>query len=121
MILYYPFFVANISGTLLVESDRVIIECIHGDLWNMVSNGDRDVTIILTSDNSREITGDTNLISESQLMEILDGVKNIRHRFRDDFTEGKSVLLEWSYAQRSSLNKIPTGEEYLVFYEARTV
>ena len=39
----------------------------------------------------------------------------------DDLLEGKSALLEWSFAVSCDVNKNPAGDEYLVFYEARTV
>ena len=45
----------------------------------------------------------------------------IRKIFRDELTEGKSILFEWSFARDCDLNKVPIGNEYLVFYEARTV
>lgn len=44
-----------------------------------------------------------------------------RREQSQDLLEGKSALLEWSFAQSCDFEKEPTGEEYLVFYEARTV
>ena len=45
----------------------------------------------------------------------------IRKLFKDDLLEGKSALLEWSFAVSCDVNKNPAGDEYLVFYEARTI
>ena len=44
-----------------------------------------------------------------------------RRSYRDELLEGKSVLLEWSLAQNSDLDSRPVGEEFLVFYEMRTI
>ena len=41
--------------------------------------------------------------------------------FRDDLLEGKSALFEWSFANSCNKDKCPIGDEYLVFYEARTI
>ena len=42
-------------------------------------------------------------------------------RFREDLSEGRSVLAEWSYAYNTDLCNKPIGDRYLVFYELRTV
>ena len=60
-------------------------------------------------------------MQEEQLNELLKYVPTIRRTFRDDLLEGKSVMLEWSFANKSDINKEPIDEEFLVFYEARTV
>lgn len=45
----------------------------------------------------------------------------IKRLFRDELLEGKSALFEWSFANSCDKNKKPIGDEYLVFYEARTI
>ena len=82
-------------------------------MWNLVTYSDRDVTI--------RIDGNKEFLTEDEKKEILRHVPEIRRLFRDELIEGKSILLEWSFAQDSSADKEPVGEEYLVFYEARTV
>ena len=61
------------------------------------------------------------VINKKELGNLEKHVPEIRKLFRDDLLEGKSALLEWSFAQSCDSEKEPTGEEYLVFYEARTV
>lgn len=120
MVIYYPYFVANKSGTLNIFLNDVVIEAVKDDLWNLVTYSDRDVTIRING-SEQQIDGNKDFLSELEKSEILRYVPEIRKLFRDYLLEGKSILLEWSYAQDSSSNKEPIGDEYLVFYEIRTV
>ncbi|MEI1256000.1 hypothetical protein V8Q34_14775 [Blautia sp. JLR.GB0024] len=120
IVIFYPYFIANKSGTLEVKQDKVIIEAVKADLWNMVTLSDRDVTIQYDDDNEI-INGDGLFLSGDEKKCLLNNVKEIKKTFRDDLLEGKSILLEWSFAQNCDENKEPVGDEYLVFYEARTV
>lgn len=103
-----------------VRRNRIIIEAVKDDLWNMVTYSDRNVTIQYQNE-KEEIDGDEKFLSEEEKHKILNAVKEIKRTFRDDLLEDKSVLLEWSFAQNCNKSKEPTGEEYIVFYEARTV
>lgn len=120
IVVYYPFFVAEKSGTLNVFNDRNIIEAVKDDLWNLVTYSDREVTIIASKD-TIEFNGNREFITQSELSELISYVKYINRTYRDDLLSGKSVLLEWSYAYSCDINKQKIGERYLVFYEARTI
>lgn len=120
IVIYYPYFIANKSGTLEVKREQIIIEAVSKDLWNLVTYSDRDVTIIIDKD-KKEIMGTKDFLSEAEQSELLKYVPEIRKLFRDDLLEGKSVLLEWSFANSCDNKKNAIGKEYLVFYEARTV
>lgn len=120
IVLFYPYFVANKSGTLEITQNRTVIEAVKADLWNMVTLSDRDVTIQYENGNEF-INGDEIFLKDSEKDCLLSNVKKIKKSFRGDLLEGKSILLEWSFAQNCDLNKNPMGEEYLVFYEARIV
>lgn len=120
IVIFYPYFIANKSGTLEVRQDKVIIEAVKNDLWNMVTLSSRDVTIQI--ENSIEaIDGDEKFLESREKEELLSTVKEIKKSFRGNLLEGQSILLEWSFAQNCDLDKNPIGKEYLVFYEARTV
>ena len=121
MVIYYPYFVANKSGTLEVRNERLIIEAVEKDLWNLVTQSDREVTIIIDYENNVTINGNSNFLSCEEQKQLCDQVPEIRKIFRDDLMQGRSVLLEWSYAYSCDNNKRPIGKEYLVFYEIRTV
>lgn len=120
MVIYYPYFVAEKSGTLNVYNDDIVIEAVKQDLWNLVTYSDRDVTIRINN-KTTIYDGDANFLAEKELNEILKQVPKIKFMFRDYLIEGKSILLEWSYAYNCNRERKPIGEKYLVFYEARTV
>jgi hypothetical protein len=120
MIVYYPYFIAQKSGTLNIYKDKVIIEAVKNDLWNLVTYSEVDVTIKI-SDSGEYLKGKADFLTVHEKENLLAHVGEIRKLFRDDLNEGKSILLEWSYAQNSSIDKKPIGEEYLVFYEARAI
>ena len=120
IVIYYPYFLANKSGTLNVFLDRIVIEAVEKDLWNLVTYEDREVTIDIKKDEIN-VSGNGDFLSQKELDRILANVPAVKKSFRDFFFDGESVLLEWSLAQNSDLKKNPVGEEYLVFYEARTV
>ncbi|WP_352400131.1 hypothetical protein [Anaerotignum sp.] len=120
IVIYYPFFIAKKSGNLNVFSDAVVIEAVKDDLWNLVTHAKVDVTIQINEDGEFQ-KGNAEFLTEDEKNNLLIYVGEIRKLFRDDLFEGKSILLEWSFAQNSSIDKMPIGKEYLVFYEARTV
>lgn len=121
IVICYPYFIANKSGTLEVRSDKVIIEAVKDDLWNLVTYSEREVTIITDIDGNKSIIGNANFISNEELDSLSKHIPEIRKLFRNDLLQGKAALLEWSFAQSCNASKEPIGEKYLVFYEARTV
>lgn len=120
MVVYYPYFIANKSGTLDVFSDRIVIESVKKDLWNLVTYSDREVTIIIDSEGKKKI-GNKDFLKDAEIENIEKYVATIRRSFKDVLLEGKSVLLEWSFANKCDINMHPIDEEFLVFYEIRTL
>lgn len=120
MVVYYPYFIAEKSGTLNIFMDKLVIEAVKEDLWNLVTYSDRDVTIRM-DDKEVIYDGNAEFLEKSELTEILKHVPRIRQAFRDDLLQGSSVLLEWSFAYNCNLDKHKIGDRYLVFYEARTI
>ena len=120
MVIYYPYFVAEKSGTLNIYNDKIVIEAVKEDLWNLVTNSDCEVTIIVEGEQV-DFRGDKYFINHSELTELLSYAKRIKGVFRQELVEGKSVLLEWSYAYDSDIQKRRIGNNYLIFYEIRTV
>lgn len=121
IVIYYPYFIAKKSGTLEVRKESITIEAVKNDLWNLVTFSDRDVTIQIDSNNNKRYNGNQEFLTPKETKELLKHVPEIRKIFRDDLLEGKAALLEWSYAYSCDSKETPTGDEYLVFYEARTV
>ncbi len=122
LVIYYPYFVAHKSGTLNVFYDKVIIEAVNKDLWNLVTHQDVDVSINFDSEmRVSSISGNEHFLSDEEINKLMINARKVKHIFRDCLLEGKSILLEWSYASNCSINNDIDNEQYLVFYEARTV
>lgn len=121
MVIYYPYFMANKSGTLEVRENHVIIEAVKKDLWNLVTYSEREVTIIYCNNQETEYVGNREFLTEREQQQLLKHVPEIKRLFRDDLLQGKSALLEWSYAVSCNCKKEPINDEHLVFYEARTI
>lgn len=121
IVIYYPYFIAKKSGVLEVRREQVIIEAVKDDLWNLVTYSDCEVTAIFTEGQEPQYIGNVNFLSENEQEQLIKHVAEIRKLFRNDLIVGKSVLLEWSFAVSCNKDKEPIKDEYLVFYEARTV
>lgn len=120
MVVYYPYFIADKSGTLMVFPDRVVIEACKEDLWNLVDKHIKEVTLKYGND-YYEAVGDENFLTMDEKTEIFKYADVARRMFREELASGDTALLEWSYAYKSDVDKQPTGDRALVFYEARTV
>lgn len=122
MVIYYPYFIAEKSGTLKVSKEKIVIEAVKDDLWNLVTYSEREVTIIcdLIKDTC-EVNGEHDFLSMDERNNIFKYVPTIRGMFRDYINVGHDILLEWSFAYKSDRNKKKVGEKYFVFYEARTI
>ena len=159
IVIYYPYFIADKSGVIDINSDKTVIEAVDKDLWNLVTEGKRDVTIIVPKDahvrskdayNEPEqvsvkktsgsygspdprclpnppgspgicFIGNREFLSAAELSELLRFASVIRGRFREDISEGRSVIAEWSYAYNTDVRHEPAGDRYLVFYELRSI
>lgn len=121
IVIYYPYFVAKKSGTIEVRNNSVIIEAVKDDLWNLVTYSDREVTIVIRNNEEPQFIGDRDFLSFDEQEQLYAHIPEIRKIFRDDLLEGNAALLEWSFAISCDAGKELSGDEYLVFYEARTV
>ena len=120
IVVYYPYFLAEKSGNINIFSNKIVIEAVKEDLWNLVTYADRDVTIEVIGD-SVLYNGDEKFISQEEFEKLLYNARRAKQMFRDELLEGKSAMLEWSFAYPSDLDKKRSGQKYLVFYEARTI
>lgn len=120
LVIYYPFFIAIKSGVIEVSRNRIVIEGVKDDLWNLVTNNNKDVTIIFENENI-EFIGDSNFFNQQELLELIDYCNLVKKIFSQILNSGKSLFLEWSFACKSSLNKEIIGDTSLIFYEIRTV
>lgn len=120
LVLYYPYFIALKSGVIDISRERVVIEAVKDDLWNLVTNNKKDVTIIFDQDNL-DFVGNADFISQEELFSLIDFCVIIKNKFTNEINTGKSILLEWSFACKADMNKEQVGKPSLVFYEIRTV
>ncbi len=122
LVIYYPFFVAELSGTLIVSQTAAEIECVRGDLWNLVDSGHTDGTLKydFASDKLMELTN-TNALTSERTAELVNCASVLRRSFRDELAEGSSIYTEWSYAFEVNEKKLPHGQAFLVFYELKTL
>lgn len=120
LVVIYPYFIAEKSGTLEVQSDKQIIEGVYKDLWNFVTYNKRDVTII-RSYNDTYINGEESFFDKLELAELDKQVIKIKKKFRSSLITNKSILLEWSFAYNTDINHKKIGQKYLVFYEIREI
>lgn len=120
LILYYPYFIALKSGVIDISMDRIVIEAVKEDLWNLVTYNKADVTIIFSNE-KLEFVGDESFLTQDELYNLIDHCVVIKNKFRDQLKAGKSILLEWSFACKADINKACAGNPSLVFYEIRTV
>ena len=120
LVLYYPYFIAEKSGTLLVEERKIIIEGVTGDLWNLVTYNRREVTIIF-ADETIKYHGNKDLLTEKEVLELKAQALYVRAHFHKELSTEQGLLLEWSYAFKADIDAKPVGESQLLFYEIRTI
>ena len=120
MVLFYPYFIAEKSGVMEVSFNKIVIEAVTEDLWNLVTNNKKDITIIISGEETH-YDGNKDFLSCEELTKLLVYSSSVKMRFRSFIAEGKSIFLEWSFAYNSDINKKPIGCKELVFYEIRSV
>ena len=120
MVIYYPYFIALKSGVIDVSNNRVVIEAVKDDLWNLVTYNKKDVTIIFEEDDLR-IVGNEYFLDQEELMTLIEYCNMIKKKFSLEINAGKNILLEWSFAKNSNISKQAIGDTKLVFYEIRTL
>jgi len=120
IVLYYPYFIAEKSGVMEVSFYRVVIEAVKSDLWNLVTNNKKDVTVIISGEDI-QYDGNKKFLTNKELMKLTEYSSSVKMKFRSLIAEGKSIFLEWSFAYTSDLDKKPIGSKELVFYEIRSV
>jgi hypothetical protein len=123
MVVYYPYFIANKSGVIEVTSLNTVVEAVKDDLWNLVTYGKRNITVVIPAngDDEYSFSGERDFLSKDEMKDLIRYGMIIRRRFREDIIDGKSIFAEWSYAFNTDVTKEPIGQRYLVFYELRSV
>ena len=116
IVIYYPFFNAEKSGNIIVSKDNILIEAVDKDLWNLTDGKTPDFRF----NNGKTELGE-DFISDKELQELLCYAEKSRTIFPQIHKDNKTVLLEWSFAYNTNLNKDNIGDKYLIFYEAKEI
>lgn len=120
LVFFYPYFVAEKSGTLLIKNKETVIEGVEADLWNFVTSGSRAVTII-EKDNKTTFYGNKDFLSSMELAEIHKSATVIRNSLKSYLQEDQSFLLEWSFGYDTNVKNERLSETYLLFYELKSI
>lgn len=121
-VVYYPFFGAVKSGTMLVGKDSTTIEATNEDLWNLVDHHILDLSARVSSSGKIRVSvGDSSFFTEDEWSQLIRCSEKVRTYFNKAIRANELVLLEWSFAKDTDVVGNNVGEEYLVFYEAKTV
>lgn len=120
LIVYYPYFIADKSGTLQISEAQSVIETVDKDLWNLVTYGKWNARIICRGE-CIHVEGDADFLSESEIHELAQADKAIRMRLRNELKLGQTFVLEWSFAVDTDTSGERLGSPYLVFYECRAI
>lgn len=121
MVIYYPYFIAEKSGTLYIDSEKTVIEAVDKDLWNFVTNNNKDVTIVIDNNGNVSYNGNEKFLEQNDIDKLFNYGRKVRGLFRNFINEGKAVLLEWSFAYDCNKSNEKSGSRYLVFYEIRSI
>lgn len=120
IVIYYPYFIAEKSGVIEIKKTGTVIEAVDKDLWNLVTHGHKDVTVIFEEGTIKYI-GDEGFLSSEEIDTLLMYAGRIRSYYRGPMSEGRSIIAEWSFAYNTDIGHKPLGEKYLVFYELRSL
>lgn len=120
LVFFYPYFIAEKSGTLLIKNEETVIEGVEADLWNLVTYNSRAVTII-EKDEKVSFYGDKDFLSPMELAEIRKFTAVIRNSLKGYLQEGQSILLEWSFGYDTNVKRERLSETHLLFYELKSI
>ena len=120
LVVVYPYFIAEKSGTIEVKPEAEVIEGVYRDLWNLVTENKKDITIVRDNKDVL-IQGEKDFFDTWELEEINKYIEIIRRSFWSRLVVEQSILLEWSFAYNTDINKKKIGAKYLVFYEIREI
>ena len=116
MLLYYPYYTVLKSGILDINRNRVVIEGTSGDISNLITNSQIDVTMILT-DEDVEVFGDERFFQQDEVLQLIDYSREVRKMAARDMDDGKSIQLMFSYVYRTNKELQPEGDLKLIFHK----
>ena len=113
IVIYYPYFIAEKSGVLDINSQRLVIEAVDKDLWNLVY-GRKDAPSSSggwghADDGRRQVPHH----EISELMRYGAVIRKVQEEIKQAHLSGNGVMYS------TDIRRKPVGQRYLVFYELR--
>jgi len=113
-VIYYPYFVAKVSGVLDISSlNGIVLEYCIGDLWNLVTYDKPQGRYI------KPLSTDCSGIGYFNRLFMY--AKHVHSKMKVFVEDGLHIYLEWSIAHKCNLKGNPVGKPYIVFYEFRVI
>lgn len=97
VVFYYKYFIAEVSGTLLVQEDSSYAEITKGNLWNMKDGNNIDL-IAICKNEKVSMLGNTNIITYNKILDLFSYNELAKSLITD-----KKVLLEWSLTNEGEI------------------
>lgn len=105
IVFYYSYFVANASGTLLIDDNEAYAEIVKGNLWNM-KNG-KDMNLVATYRKGKvSVLGDTRIMNSFELIDLFSFIESAKKISHND-----SIILSWSL----------TNKREIIFYDFKVI
>lgn len=115
-IIYYPYYTVAKSGILDINRNRIVIEGTKGDISNMVTHNQVEVTMIF-SDEDLSIEGEDKFFSQEEVLPLIDYGREVRKMAAQDLEKDKNIQLYFSYVYKTNEMLRPEGELQLIFYK----
>ena len=115
-VIYYPYFRAVTSGVIDISEERIVIEAVVGDLWNLVTNGRTPDYRCIYEDGKYN-----HCIITNGIIRLVGYGRQVACKMKAFLEMGKHIYLEWSLAQNVDVSGVSEGVPYRVFYECRVI
>ena len=102
IVIYYPYLIAEKSGILQFNKNRIIIEAVEGDLSNLLSGSSVDVTYIWNDEN-KIVKGNENFLDINDQNLLLSNAVYLKRKYSEYMMLGEEMQLEFSFAYDSSV------------------
>jgi len=106
IVFYYNYFIASVSGTMLIEDNEAYAEIVKGNLWNMKNSNDIDL-VAKYKKGKVSVLGDTRIINSFELVDLFSFTETAKKITHND----ANIILSWSL----------TDKREIIFYNFKTV
>jgi hypothetical protein len=115
ILLVYPYFTSEKSGTVKVEIGSIVVEAVKGNCSDLTRYSKLDISLIY-KDTRDVVYGDITFFTDEELVTIERYASRLRRQFFRMVLDGFIVVLEWSFATYKN-----TDKEKFLFQELRVI